>query len=71
MACRSEALAQLSHTSQKRKAGTGGTHWGVVAGSFGAAHAARRCSVEALLHNQVDGRQLSSLQPASHISVRP
>ena len=67
MACRSEALAQLSHSSEKL--GTG-AHWGVVAGSFGAAHAARRCSMKALLHNQVDGRQLSPLQPAGHNSVR-
>ena len=70
MGCRSASLAGLSHRSQKGKVGTG-THRGVIAGSFGAAHAARRCSMEALLHNQIDGRQLSSLQPAGHVSVRP
>ena len=50
--------------------GSKGTHRRVVAGSLGASHAARGCSVEALFHYQVDGRQLATLRCDTSLSCK-
>jgi hypothetical protein len=44
----------------------GDQHWRVVAGSLGATHATWRSAVEVLLNNQVDWRQLTTLQTQQH-----
>lgn len=53
--------AGSSRASSSRGGAGHSPHRGVVASCLGAAHATGRCAVEALLHNEVDGRELAPL----------
>ncbi len=60
----SQLVSQLVTRSTEAAAARQGARRRVIASGLGAAHAAGRCAVEALLHDQVERRQLAALRRA-------